>query len=87
MKLFDGGEVDTQAWRPAGFVKGDIEHADGDDVRGVAGVGCDDECGVGTGAGPLLDEVEGVAWERSLSIHDSSARVVFEIARSYLQLL
>lgn len=66
------------------FVKGDIEHTDRDEVRGVACVGSDDERRVYTRTGPLLDEVECVAGECLLSVHDRGAGVIFEIAKCYL---
>lgn len=67
-----------------GFVEGDIEHANSDEVCGVACVSSDDECRVYTRAGPLLDEVECVARECLLPVHDRGAGVVFKIAKCYL---
>lgn len=66
------------------FVERDIEHADRDDMRGVTGVGCDDERGVYTRAGPLLDDVECVARECLLSVDDCGTGVIFKIAKCYL---
>lgn len=66
------------------FIKRDIEHTDRDEVRGVARVGSDDERRVYTRTGPLLDEVQCVARECLLSVHNCGARVIFEIAKCYL---
>jgi hypothetical protein len=82
MILIQGFEVDAQTLGPARFVCGDAQDTDLSDMLRITCKSGDDKGGMGTRSGPLLNNVNLVAFEFFTCFDDLYTRIFLQISKT-----